>query len=129
MSRIHGVTVIAAPGFAVELERIADARHVWALRLPEYERVAQKRGSTEREHNLDSGITIFNGGGRSPEAEFIAIVATIEEHHGANSHAPPLSELEVLGAQPTSNVRAELSEHGFNEVSPSRRGFTARRDV
>jgi hypothetical protein len=129
MGGVHGVAVIVAPGFADELERIADVRHVWALRLPEYERVAQKRWSTEREHDLDGGITVFNGGGPSPEAKFIAIFATIEDHHGADSRAPALSEIEVLGAQPTAEVRAELSEYGFEEVSPSQRGFAARRDV
>jgi len=72
---------------------------------------------------------VFNGGEPSPEAEFIAIFATIEEHHGAYSHAPALSEIEVLGAQPTFEVRAELSEYGFDDVSPSQRGFAARRDV
>ena len=123
------ITVIVAPGFAVELEQIADARHVWALQLPEYERVVRKHRSTEREHDLESGVTVFNGGEPSPEAEFIAIFATIEEHHGAYSHAPALSEIEVLGAQPTFEVRAELSEYGFDDVSPSQRGFAARRDV
>jgi hypothetical protein len=45
------------------------------------------------------------------------------------SHTSALSEIDVLGAQLTSEVRAELSEYGFDDVSPSQRGFTARRDA
>ena len=113
--------------FAVDLDRIADERHVWALRLPEYERVAQDRWSTAPGDALDSGITLFNGGGLSPEAELVEIFTTIEEHHGEYSHSPALSEIEVFGAQPTSEVLTELNAYGFNDVSPSERGFIARR--
>jgi hypothetical protein len=40
-----------------------------------------------------------------------------------------LSEVEVIGAQPTAEVRVELSAHGFADVSASERGFIARRDT
>jgi hypothetical protein len=115
---------------------MADHRHVWALRVPEYERVAQERWSkrvarerspTDRADHLESGITLFNGSGRAPEVEFVNIVATVELHHGVYSHVPAVSEVEVFGAQPTAEVRAELSHYGFDDVSPSQRGFTARR--
>jgi hypothetical protein len=103
--------------------------NVWALRMPEYERVAQERWSTAPGDVLDSGITLFNGSGLSPEAELVEIFATIEEHHGEYSHTPALSEIEVFGAQPTSEVLAELNACGFDDISPSQRGFTARRDA
>ena len=79
-------------------------------------------------HDLESGITLFNGRGRSPEAEFVGIFGTVQEHHGAYSHTPAMSEVEVIEAQPTADVRAELSAYGFDEVSVSGRGFIARRD-
>ena len=129
MTDAHRVAVVVAPRFAVELHDISADRHVWALRVPEYERIAEDRWSTAKGDDLDSGITLFNGGGLDPEAEFVAILATVEEHHGEYSHAPPLSEIEVFGAQPTSEVLAELRLHGFDRVSRSERGFTARRDV
>jgi hypothetical protein len=124
---VHRVAIVVAPTFALELEQVADDRHVWALRVPEYERVAQERWSSARGDVLDSGITLFNGSGLSPEAELVEIFATIELHHGEYSHTPPLSEIEVFGARPTAEVRAELSAYGFENVSPSQRGFTARR--
>jgi hypothetical protein len=115
--------------FAGELERMVDHRHVWALRVPEHERVFHERRSTDRGDDLESGITLFNDSGLSPEAKFVSIFATVELHHGAYSHVPAVSEVDVFGAQPTAEVRAELSHFGFDDVSPSQRGFTARRDA
>ncbi|MEA2136831.1 MAG: hypothetical protein QOC68_4741 [Solirubrobacteraceae bacterium] len=129
MNAAHRVAIVVAPTFAFELARAADDRHVWALRVPEYERVAEERRATARGDDLDSGITLFNGGGLSPEAELVEIFPTIEEHHGEYSHTPALSEIEVFGAHPTSEVRAELSTCGFDDISPSQRGFTAGRDA
>jgi hypothetical protein len=125
----HRVAIIVAPTFAVELEQVADERHVWALRLPEYEHVAQERWSAASGDVLESGITLFKGSGLSPEAELVEIVGTIELHHGEYSHTPPLSEIEVFGARPTAEVQAELSAYGFELISPSERGFTAHRAV
>ena len=118
MTAAHRVAVFVAPTFATELEQLAGDRHVWALRVPEYERRTKPRGE-----ELDSGITLFNGGGLGPEAELLEILPTIEEHH------PDCSQIEVFGAQPTADLRAELSVYGFDDISPSPRGFTARRDA
>ncbi len=57
----------------------------------------------------------------------MAIFAAIEEHHGAYSHEPPLSEVEVSGVQLSPDVRAELSAYGFSDLSRSQSGFTAHR--
>ena len=129
MSAVYRVAIVVAPGFALDLKQMAVDRHVWALRMPEYERVAQERWSTDRVHDLDSGITLFNGSGPSAETDLVGIFGVVEEHHGEYSHIPAVNEVEVLGARPTSEVRAELSHYGFGDVSPSQRGFTARRDA
>lgn len=80
------------------------------------------RSQAKSESCSRSGITLFNGGGLSAEAELIEIFRTIEEHHGEYSHTPALSDIEVFGAHPTPEVRAELSAYGFDDVSPSQRG-------
>jgi len=129
MSAVHRVAVVVAPTFTTELEQLVNDRHVWALHVPEYERVAEERWATARGDDVDSGITLFKGGGLSPEAEFVEVFPTIEEHHGEDSQSAALSEIEVFGAQPTSAVRAELSAYGFDTISLSQRGFTARRNI
>jgi hypothetical protein len=129
MTAVHRVAIVVAPTFVADLDNLADDCHVWALRIPDYERVADQRWTAAEPDDLESGITLFNGGGLSPEAELVDIFGTVEEHHGAYSHTPAISEVEVIGAQPTVEVRAELSAYGFDDVSASERGFIARRDI
>jgi hypothetical protein len=72
---------------------------------------------------------LFNAGGLTPEAELVDVFAVVEEHHGVLSHTPAVSEIEVVGAQPTPAVTTELSAYGFDDVASSQRGFVARRAV
>ena len=129
MTAVHRVAIVVAPTFAADLEKLADDRHVWALRVPDYERVANQRWTAAEADDLESGMTLFNGCGLSPEAELMNILGTVEEHHGVHSHTPAVSEVEVIGAQATVEVRAELGAYGFDDVSASERGFIARRDI
>jgi hypothetical protein len=129
MTAVHRVAIVVAPTFAADLENMAADRHVWTLRVPEYERVAKQRWSTAEADGLESGITLFNGSGLTGEAEFMQIFSTVEEHHGVYSHTPAVSEVEVIGARPSVEVRAELSAYGFDDVSASERGFIARRET
>jgi hypothetical protein len=69
MTAVHRLAIVAAPTFVADLENMADDCHVWALRVPDYERVAEQRWSTAEADDLESGITLFNGSGLSPEAE------------------------------------------------------------
>jgi len=77
-------------------------------------------------HSLENGITTFKG---SPDAAADEIVGhqlpTIDLHHGAHSHSPPWSVLEVYGAPPTTGLRAVLSEYGLTEVRATAHGFVA----
>ena len=77
-------------------------------------------------HSLENGITTFKG---SPDAAAHEIVShqlpTIDLHHGAHSHSPPWSVLEVYGAPPTTGLRTVLSEYGLTEVRATAHGFVA----
>jgi hypothetical protein len=123
----HRVAIVVGSGFAADVRRIARDCHVWALRTPEYERVADDDWRTSSGHSLERGVTLFGGDEASPEAVLTSIFGTVHEHHGEHSHDPPLDEVEVLGAQPTDEVRAELSAFGFVEIAPSARGFVVSR--
>jgi hypothetical protein len=72
-------------------------------------------------------VTLFAADEGGPEHEVVSIFGTVEEHHGEWSHHPHLDEVEVLGAEPTPDVRAELSGFGFTDIAPSGRGFIASR--
>ena len=121
MAAGHRVAIVVAPGFAAEVRRIAADRHVWAIRTPEYQRAADQ----ERRHSLERGVTLFAADSPSPEDEVISIFGTVQEHHGEYSHDPPLDEVEILGAEPTPEVRAELGACGFTHIVPAEGGFVA----
>lgn len=127
MPAAHRVTIVVGPGFAEEVRRIAADRHVWAIRTHEYQHVADEVRRTWPDHSLERGITLFAAGEARPEHGLVSIFGTVEEHHGEWSHCPPLDEVEVLGAEPTHDVRAELSGFGFTDIARSERGFVASR--
>ena len=121
----HRVVIVVQTGF--DLHAIASDWHVWAIRTPAYQQVAEAEWRDVPAYSPARGVTLFAADDASPEEALVAIFGTVEEHHGVYSHDPPLDEVEVLGAEPTPEVRAELSVYGFTDVSPSERGFVARR--
>jgi hypothetical protein len=127
MAAGHCVAIVVGPGFAEDVRRISADRHVWAIRTPEYQRAADHERRSSPRHSLDRGVTLFGADNPSPEAKVISIFGTVQEHHGEYSHDPPLDEVEVLGAKPTPEVRAELSAFGFTDIVPTEHGFVALR--
>ena len=114
--------------FGDGLEELAPRCHVWAVRSPVNEGAAERiRAAAGGSFSLESGVTLFAPGGGGPEDDCVAILATVEEHHGEHSHDPPLSAVEVHGAEPTAAVRAELDALGFTRVEPAGDGFVASR--
>jgi hypothetical protein len=96
--------------------------------MPENEAVAQRIWNQPGEHSLDSGVTLFQPSGRGPDEDCLSIIDTIEEHHGEHSHDPPLTIVEVFGANATAKVRNEFAALGFRRLEPSPSGFVAFRD-
>jgi hypothetical protein len=127
MAAGHRVAIVVGPGFAADVRRIAGDRHVWAIRTPEYRRAADEERPSSGCHSLERGVTLFGADNSSPEDKVISIFGTVQEHHGEYSHDPPLDEVEVLGAEPTPEVRAELNAFGFTDIVPAERGFVAQR--
>lgn len=86
---------------------------------------------TERQgqSHLD-GITSFCGGPDSmpPEDCLLALVDTIDLHHGEYSHDPPYSVLHVIGVKWSEHIRSELEAFGFILLDLTLDGFVAKRD-
>jgi hypothetical protein len=127
MASGHRVAIVVGQGSGAALERIAVDRHVWAIRTSEYQHAADEVRRNSPRHSPECGVTLFAPINASPEDEVISILGTVEEHHSEYSRDPPLDEVEVIGAEPTPEVRAELSAFGFTDIAPSERGFVASR--
>jgi hypothetical protein len=79
-----------------------------------------------RGYTLEDGVTTFNAG-ESAEASFLAVLGTVELHHGEYSHDLALSVLQVIGLNLSEVVKDALNEYGFRDVESSPDGFVARR--
>jgi hypothetical protein len=96
------------------------------VRSPTNDGVVAAFRREEAVYSSDSGVTAFTEA-ETPERSFLLILGVVEEHHGAYSHAPPLSAIEVIGLEPSGFVRDELHAYGFRDIEQSERGFIARR--
>ena len=124
----HRVVIVVDPAFGERLVDLVERMHVWVVRSPANEEVVQRLwAESDGKHVLESGATLFNPAGHSPEDSCLGILSTVEEHHGEYSHDPPLGVIEVFGAEASSPVRDELAELGFNEVDSRPAGFMASR--
>ena len=125
--RPHTVALVVDPEFGERLADLSRRIHVWALDTPTNRTVAERVWrEARRTHSLEIGITTFK---ESPDAAADEIVGRqlpiIDLHHGAHSHSPPWSVLEVYGAPPTTALRAALSGYGFTDVRATAHGFVA----
>jgi hypothetical protein len=106
------VAIVLDPSYA---ERIIDrARdcHVWVVESALNDPVVAAVWKESREYSLEDGVTAFRASG-TPEASFVSILESVVDHHGEYSHDPSLSVIEVVGFQPTIDVRHELVEYGL----------------
>ena len=126
MTGEHRVAVVLDPDYGEGVRDLARDRHVWIVRSPINDAVAEAVRAGSEEHSLESGISTFNGR-ESPEESFLSILGVIEEHHGEYSHDPPLSVIEVFGVGATDAIREEAAAYGFRRIEPSDEGFTAYR--
>jgi hypothetical protein len=124
----HRVGLVASD-LGSELEGLSERCHVWAVRLAGNEAIAQRIWDQQGEHSLESGVTLFQPSGRGPEEDCVSIIDTIVEHHGEDSHDPPLNVVEIFGAKLTEKIREEFAARGFRRLEPSPRGFVAFRDA
>jgi hypothetical protein len=120
------VAVVVDPAFGERLRELPPGVPVWVADTPANRAAAQRlwRGRRERTH-LD-GVTTFEvEPGRTPAEWCAAVLGQVDLHHGEYSHAPPYAAVEVIGAEPTAELRAALAQYGLTEVTPRPGGFRA----
>jgi hypothetical protein len=123
----HAVALVLDPEFGERLVDLSRRIHVWVVDTTTNRRVAAR---VWREaagvHSFESGITTFKERAGASAAEIVrGQLPAIDLHHGAQSHSPPWSVLEVYGAPPSAALRAILREYGFTDVRATPHGFVA----
>jgi hypothetical protein len=120
--------VIVDPGFGEKLRSIPLGQPVWITMSSANEPTVRSLWECQKAHDHLTGITGFRfDDGVSPGDRLLAELDTIDLHHGARSSTSPYTEIVVMGAHPTAEVRKGLSELGFADFTETENGFTARR--
>jgi hypothetical protein len=121
--------VILDPEFGERLKALRE-RPVWITRSPVNEPVIRSLRSEASQLTHLNGITSFTFNDHvSPEDRLIEMIDTIDLHHGPYSSKSPYTDLKVIGARLTSEIRATLNELGFSEFFERDNGFSANRSA
>ena len=118
--------IVVDPDFAERVHFLAHEMPVWIVDTAVNWAAAESHWRQEPDKKSTNGITTFKVDPMaSPEDWCAGVLDTVIEHHGEYSHDPPVSSLEVIGAQPAASLIAILAERGFAELKPTRNGFRA----
>ena len=123
--RVH---VVVDPAFGQRLADLPADEPVWVVASPINEPVIRQLWQQRPTKSHLDGITLFQSHG-SPEDALLGNLGTIDLHHGEYSAQPPYSLLEVVGCQPSEEVRSALAELGFSITATSPQGFSAQRPI
>ena len=111
----YTVAIVLDPAFGEKLVDVARRFEVWVV--PSDENRAAAAACT-------GSITFW-----TKRQDWRGMLFDVDLHHGEYSHDPPLSALEVFGAEVSAEARRALAEYGFTSVEPTSFGFRASRDL
>jgi hypothetical protein len=125
--RVYSVAIVVDPGFGSRLKALAETQHVWAVKSAANDRAAAELREGDDDFSFEKGVTMFAPSvGDSPVQWCADIIGTVEEHHGRHSHVPPVTVLDIYGAEPTPQLRRVLARYRFTHVVEKTEGFQAR---
>lgn len=131
---MHEVTVVLDRNFGDRLVALARRRHVWIVESDENVPWARRVWDEPRdEAGADPGaagatsFTMFPD--ETPEAAFIRILETVDDHHGELAHNPPWSSIEVCGVALEPRVVEALQEYGVTRIEETSGSFVAYREA
>src|SRR5436190_22543338 len=110
------VLVIMDPDYGARLRTISPKQVIWITMSPKNEPVVRAL----RQEGAAGDLTSFHhSADSSPEESFLNELDAIDLHHGPYSSSRPYTQIEVIGANLTTELRAALSQLGFEEFAQS----------
>jgi hypothetical protein len=123
----YTVGIVVDAAFGERVHALAARMPTWIADTPPNRAAAEAHWRTHPGQTRTNGITTFKVDAAGPPEEWCAgILGAVILHHGQYSHSPPVSVLEVIGAQPLRGLVDALGEYGLTLVSPTPEGFRAR---
>jgi hypothetical protein len=127
----YTVGLVVDPEFGARLGAQAARMPVWIADTPANRAAAaalRREAPASVPHTAAGAVTTFRVASEESPAEWaLRALGDVDLHHGQYSHAPPYGALEVVGAEPTPDLRAALAEYGLTEIEPRPGGFLASR--
>ena len=112
----YRVAIVADPEFGERLMSLAERMHVWVPETPANRKVAEQIWRADV-LSIERGATTFCVRPSASADEWVAgILADVELHHGQYSHNPPVSTLEIYGAELSPRLRDALASIGFTHI-------------
>jgi hypothetical protein len=125
MDARYTVAIVVDPAYGAQLAELAARVHAWVVDTAPNRAAAEQVRRNSPGFSFESGVTLFAPSGRGPVQDVADIIGTVETHHGESSHIPPVSVLEVYGAEARPELRAVLARYGFTHVVDAAGGFRA----
>jgi hypothetical protein len=128
--REYVVAIVFDPLFGDWLRELSEQYDLWTVPSPQNRRVVEELWASTKAGHPAKQVTMWSSPG-APESqnEWLRVLEEVELHHGEYSHDPPVSTLEVHGAELTPHARAALSEYEYERLEPLPGGFRAVRRV
>jgi hypothetical protein len=115
------VSLVTDPAYGERLRSVVTARDTWVVQSDANRAVVQAMREEQR-----GGITIWSEPNAAVSTEdWLAMLGTIELHHGAPSCEPPMDRLDVYGSTLTPPIESALREYEYGKMVPTRQGFVA----
>ena len=114
--------------FGKNVAQIASRVHVWLVGSETNRVAAQsfREQHQDKTPSIETGITVFaTDPSDELERSCIAILGTIDIHHGEYSHEPPLSAVEVYGLPLSGTLQSAFEAYGFSLFQTTSYGFFA----
>lgn len=129
----HIVFIVADPSYGEKVFPLARAGHVWLAESPVNERARarfyqEKMWTGDGSNAMGSGITLWGvEAGESAEDGVLRLVETVDDHHGPYEHDVAWTEIAVVGAKLTPELRSEFEAFGATGFSVTPIGFRCHR--
>ena len=129
----HKVYLVVDRKLGGRIAALAESCHVWAVaspvNTPAIQTVWEAAPATPNDDPMGPGVTSFRADDQTESAESICVrlAEEIDIHHGEGMHEPPWTEIEVVGAALTEDIRAAFAAIGGEQFLSSCEGFICRR--
>ena len=123
------VYVVVDGQYGNRLTELPQGQPVWIVDTPANRAVAEKLWAEFPDRTYLNGVTLFSATAACAEERVINELETVDLHHGSYSADPAYAGIEIVGAEPTARLTAELSLYGLTDIAVTDSGFRASRPL